>query len=388
MQIRRLGKSTLEVSAVGLGCMGESFGYGPAGEKKAMIDVIRGVVERGVTLFDTAEVYGPCANEELVGEALAPFRERVVIATQFGFNIDLETGQMAGLNSRPEHVKKFAVASLRRLRTDAIDLFYQHRVDPSTDFRGTVPRFAPEARKANHALVDRIETVARKKTVTPAQVALARVLSQAPWIVPIPGTTKLHRIEENLAAAAIELSEEDLREIAIATSQIEVPGDRYSGAAQRLINRQKRDHMKASIIGLCLLFVSTHGLFAQEKSAAEQEILTLSKDKWLWMADRKMDSLDALFHEQAVFVHMGGNMSRSVELDVIKSGKIHYKQADIQNVSARIIGTTAIVLSRIRLLAVVGGNEVTNPFMVTEVYLQQGGAWKLVQLSFSRLAGQ
>lgn len=146
--------------------------------------------------------------------------------------------------------------------------------------------------------------------------------------------------------------------------------------------------MKASIIGLCLLFVGTQGLFAQEQSAKEQEILTLSKDKWLWMADRKMDSLEALFHEQAVFVHMGGNMSRSVELDVIKSGKIHYKQAEIQNVSARIIGTTAIVLSRIRLLAVVGGNEVTNPFMVTEVYLQQDGAWKLVQLSFSRLAGQ
>ncbi len=146
--------------------------------------------------------------------------------------------------------------------------------------------------------------------------------------------------------------------------------------------------MKASIIGLCLLFVGTHGLFAQEQSAKEQEILTLSKDKWLWMADRKMDSLEALFHEQAVFVHMGGNMSRSVELDVIKSGKIHYKQADVQNVSARIIGTTAIVLSRIRLLAVVGGNEVTNPFMVTEVYLQQDGAWKLVQLSFSRLTGQ
>lgn len=146
--------------------------------------------------------------------------------------------------------------------------------------------------------------------------------------------------------------------------------------------------MKASIIGLCLLLVSTQGLFAQENPAKEQEILALSKDKWLWMADRKMDSLEALFHEQAVFVHMGGNMSRSVELDVIKSGKIHYKQADIQSASARIMGTTAIVLSKIRLLAVVGGNEVTNPFMVTEVYLQEGGAWKLVQLSFSRLAGQ
>lgn len=330
MQIRRLGKSALEVSAVGLGCMGMSFGYGPAGEKNAMIDVIRGAVERGVTFFDTAEVYGPFTNEELVGEALAPFRPHVAIATKFGFNIDPETGQMIGLNSRPEHIKAVAEASLRRLRTDVIDLFYQHRVDPavpiedvagtvkdliqegkvkhfglseagvqtirrahavqpvtalqseyslwwrepeaeilpalkelgigfvpfsplgkgfltgkidentafdSTDFRGTVPRFAPEARKANRALVDRIETVARKKNVTPAQIALAWVLAQAPWIVPIPGTTKLHRLEENLAAAAIELSEEDLREIAIATSQVAVQGDRYSEAAQRLINR-------------------------------------------------------------------------------------------------------------------------------------------------------
>lgn len=153
--------------------------------------------------------------------------------------------------------------------------------------------------------------------------------------------------------------------------------------------------MKATIIGLCLLIVSAHGASAQGQASpsashtkAEQEVTTLSKDKWLWMAERKLDSLEALFHEDAVFVHMGGNMSRSVELDVIRSGKIHYKQADIQNVSVRIMGTTAIVLSRIRLLAVVGGNEVTNPFMVTEVYLQQSGAWKLVQLSFSRLAGQ
>jgi aryl-alcohol dehydrogenase-like predicted oxidoreductase len=292
MQNRRLGKSALEVSGVGLGCMGMSFGYGPAGEKNAMIAVIRGAVERGVTFFDTAEVYGPF--------------------------------------TKPEHIKEVADASLRRLRTDVIDLFYQHRVDPavpiedvagavrdliqegkvkhfglseagvqtirrahavqpvtalqseyslwwrepeaeilptlkqlgigfvpfsplgkgfltgkidenttfdSTDFRGAVPRFAPEARKANRALVGRIENVARKKNVTPAQIALAWVLAQEPWMVPIPGTTKLHRLEENLAAATIELREEDLREIAVATSQIKVHGDRYSEAAQRLINR-------------------------------------------------------------------------------------------------------------------------------------------------------
>lgn len=330
MQKRRLGKSTLEVSAIGLGCMGMSFGYGPAGEKNAMIAVIRGAVERGVTFFDTAEVYGPFTNEDLVGEALAPFREQVAIATKFGFKIDPQTGQTGGLDSRPEHIKEAAEASLRRLRTDAIDLFYQHRVDPavpiedvagavkdlieegkvkhfglseagvqtirrahavqpvtalqseyslwwrepeaeilptlkqlgigfvpfsplgkgfltgkidestafdSTDFRGTVPRFTPEARKANRALVERIEDVARKKNVTPAQIALAWVLAQEPWIVPIPGTTKLHRLEENLEAASIQLGEQDLREIAVATSLIEVHGDRYSEASQRLINR-------------------------------------------------------------------------------------------------------------------------------------------------------
>jgi aryl-alcohol dehydrogenase-like predicted oxidoreductase len=330
MQERRLGKSALEVSAIGLGCMGMSFGYGPAGEKNAMIAVIRGAVERGVTFFDTAEVYGPFTNEVLVGEALAPFREHVVIATKFGFKIDPQTGQMAGLDSRPEHVKEVAEASLRRLRTDVIDVFYQHRVDPavpiedvagavkdliqegkvkhfglseagvqtirqahtvqpvtalqseyslwwrepeaeilpalkqlgigfvpfsplgkgfltgkidenttfdSTDFRGTVPRFAPEARKANRALVERIEDIARNKNVTPAQIALAWILAQESWMVPIPGTTKLHRLEENVAAASIELSEEDLREIAISTSQIKVHGERYSEGAQRLINR-------------------------------------------------------------------------------------------------------------------------------------------------------
>ncbi len=310
--------------------MGMSFGYGPAGEKNAMIAVIRRAVERGVTFFDTAEVYGPFTNEELVGEALAPFRERVVIATKFGFNIDPQTGKMTGLDSRPEHIKDVAEASLRRLRTDAIDLFYQHRVDPavpiedvagavkdlvqegkvrhfglseagvqtirrahavqpvtalqseyslwwrepeaeilptlkelgigfvpfsplgkgfltgkidetttfdSTDFRGTVPRFSPEARTANRALVERIEDIARRKNVTPAQIALAWVLAQAPWIVPIPGTTKLHRLDENLAAASIELSEADLGEITVATSQVTVQGARYSEAAQRWIDR-------------------------------------------------------------------------------------------------------------------------------------------------------
>ena len=330
MKKRHLGKSTLEVSAIGLGCMGMSFGYGPAGEKNAMIGVIRGAVERGVTFFDTAEVYGPYTNEELVGEALAPVREHVVIATKFGFKIDPQTGQIAGLDSRPAHIREVAEASLRRLRTDVIDLFYQHRVDPavpiedvagavkdliqegkvrhfglseagvqtirrahavqpvtalqseyslwwrepeaeilptlkelgigfvpfsplgkgfltgkidetttfdSTDFRNTVPRFSQEARKANRALVERIETIARKKNVTPAQIALAWVLAQAPWIVPIPGTTKLHHLEENLAAAAIELTEEDLREIAIVTAQVEVQGDRYAEAAQRWIDR-------------------------------------------------------------------------------------------------------------------------------------------------------
>jgi aryl-alcohol dehydrogenase-like predicted oxidoreductase len=330
MQKRKLGQSNLEVSAVGLGCMGMSFGYGPAGEKNAMIAVIRGAVERGVTFFDTAEVYGPFTNEELVGEALAPFREQVVIATKFGFKIDPQTGQMAGLDSRPEHIKEVAEASLRRLRTDVLDLFYQHRVDPavpiedvagavkdliqegkvkhfglseagvqtirrahavqpvtalqseyslwwrepeakilptleelgigfvpfsplgkgfltgkidenttfdSTDFRNTVPRFTPENRKANRALVERIENVARKKNVTPAQIALAWVLAQKPWIVPIPGTTKLHRLEENLAAASIELSEEDLRELNIATSRITVHGERYPESIQRWINR-------------------------------------------------------------------------------------------------------------------------------------------------------
>jgi aryl-alcohol dehydrogenase-like predicted oxidoreductase len=327
---RKLGKSNLEVSALGLGCMGMSFGYGPAADTREMISLIRSAVELGVTFFDTAEVYGPFTNEELVGEALAPLREQVVIATKFGFGFDPETGKQIGLNSRPEHIKKVADDSLKRLKTNFIDLFYQHRVDPgvpiedvagavkdlikagkvkhfglseagvqtirrahaiqpvtalqseyslwwrepeaeiiptleelgigfvpfsplgkgfltgkidestkfdSTDFRNTVPRFAPEARKANRALVDLLETIAKRKKATPAQIALGWVLAQKPWIVPIPGTTKLHRLQENAAAASVELSEGDLREIERATSEITVQGARYSEGAQRMINR-------------------------------------------------------------------------------------------------------------------------------------------------------
>ncbi|HLK69829.1 MAG TPA: aldo/keto reductase [Bryobacteraceae bacterium] len=329
MQKRKLGKSNLEVSAIGLGCMGMSFGYGPPKDKQEMIKVIQAAVELGVTFFDTAEVYGPFLNEELVGEALAPFRRQVAIATKFGFHFDAN-GKQAGLNSRPEHIKEVANASLKRLRTDVIDLFYQHRVDPtvpiedvagavrdliqegkvrhfglseagvavirrahavqpvtalqseyslwwrepeeailpaleelgigfvpfsplgkgyltgkidenttfdSTDFRNTVPRFNSEARKANRALVDLLETIAQRKKATPAQIALAWVLAQKPWTVPIPGTTKRHRLEENVAAASIELSAEDLREIESATAEITVQGARYSEGAQRLINR-------------------------------------------------------------------------------------------------------------------------------------------------------
>jgi aryl-alcohol dehydrogenase-like predicted oxidoreductase len=329
MQKRTLGKSNLEVSSLGLGCMGMSFGYGPAKDKAEMISVIRAAVELGVTFFDTAEVYGPFTNEELVGEALAPVRAQVVIASKFGFQFD-ENNKQSGLNSRPDHIKQVAEASLKRLRTTVIDLFYQHRVDPnvpiedvagavkdliqegkvkhfglseagvqtirrahavhpvtalqseyslwwrepeaeilpaleelgigfvpfsplgkgfltgkidetttfdSTDFRNTVPRFSPEARKANRALVDVMEQIAQRKKATSAQIALAWVLSQKPWIVPIPGTTKLHRLQENVAAASLELSEEDLREIENATSAIAVQGARYSEAAQRMINR-------------------------------------------------------------------------------------------------------------------------------------------------------
>src|SRR5256714_37556 len=329
MQKRKLGKSHLEVSAIGLGCMGMSTMYGPPKDKQQMISVIRAAAELGVTFFDTAEVYGPFTNEELVGEALASVRTQVVIATKFGFRFD-EAGKQAGLNSRPEHIKQVAEASLKRLRTSVIDLFYQHRVDPdvpiedvagavmdliregkvkhfglseagvqtirrahavqpvtalqseyslwwrepeaeiipaleelgigfvpfsplgkgfltgkidentnfdSTDFRNTVPRFAPDARKANRALVDLLETIAQRKKATPAQIALAWVLAQKPWFVPIPGTTKRHRLQENIAAASIELSAGDLLEIENAASQITVQGARYSEGAQRLINR-------------------------------------------------------------------------------------------------------------------------------------------------------
>jgi aryl-alcohol dehydrogenase-like predicted oxidoreductase len=327
---RKLGKSNLEVSAIGLGCMGMSFGYGPPKDKQEMISVVRGAFERGVTFFDTAEVYGPFINEELVGEAVAPFREQVVIATKFGFNIDPETGQNKGLTSRPDRIPQVVEGSLKRLNTDAIDLLYQHRVDPEVpiedvagvvkdliqqgkvkhfglseagvsvirrahavqpvtalqseyslwwrepeeaiipaleelgiglvpysplgkgyltgkidestafdknDFRNTVPRFAPEARAANRALVDLLASIAQRKKATSAQIALAWLLAQKPWIVPIPGTTKLDRVEENNGAVAIALTEGDLSEIGEAASHIEVHGDRYSGASQRWINR-------------------------------------------------------------------------------------------------------------------------------------------------------
>ena len=330
MQKRKLGKSNLEVSALGLGCMGMSFGYGPAADKKEMISLIRSAVERGVTFFDTAEVYGPFTNEELVGEALAPVREQVVIATKFGFKLDPNTGKQAGLDSRPEHIKQVAEASLKRLRTNVIDLFYQHRVDPdvpieevagavkdlitagkvkhfglseagvqtirrahavqtvtalqseyslwwrepeaevmptleelgigfvpfsplgkgfltgkidestkfdSSDFRNSVPRFTPEARRANQALVDLLGTIAKRKNATPAQVALAWLLAQKPWIVPIPGTTKRRRLDENLGAAALELTSEDLREIESAASKITVEGARYPEHMQRMVDR-------------------------------------------------------------------------------------------------------------------------------------------------------
>jgi aryl-alcohol dehydrogenase-like predicted oxidoreductase len=321
MQKRKLGKSNLEVSAIGLGCMGMSFGYGPAGDKQEMISLIRAAVERGVTFFDTAEVYGPFTNEELVGEALAPFRGKVVIATKFGWEANpADGGKWNSLNSRPEHIKKVAEASLKRLKVDAIDLFYQHRVDlnvpieevagavkqliqqgkvkhfglseagaqtirrahavqpvtaiqseyslwwrqpeevvlptleelgigfvpfsplgkgfltgkinedtkfDNTDFRNTVPRFNPENRKANQALVDLLSKFAQQKKATPAQLALAWLLAKKPWIVPIPGTTKLHRLEENLGAANVELTPEDLRAIESASSNIKIEGARY-----------------------------------------------------------------------------------------------------------------------------------------------------------------
>ena len=320
MKKRKVGKSRLEVSAIGLGCMGMSFGYGPPKDKQEMISLLRAAVEPGVTFFDTAEVYGPFTNEELVGEGLAPFRQQVVIATKFGFKLDPKSGRSIGVDSRPEHIKEVAEASLKRLKTDVIDLFYQHRVDPevaiedvagavkelihegkvkhfglsepgvqtirrahavqpvtavqneyslwwrkpehevlpvleelgigfvpysplgrgfltgkmnedttfdTTDFRNTLPRFTPEARKANRALVDLLGAIAKRKNATPAQIALAWLLAQKPWIVPIPGTTKLKRLEENVGAAEIELTGDDLREIESAASQIEVQGARY-----------------------------------------------------------------------------------------------------------------------------------------------------------------
>ncbi|HXY23982.1 MAG TPA: aldo/keto reductase [Candidatus Acidoferrum sp.] len=330
MQKRKLGKSNLGVSAIGLGCMGMSFGFGPAKDKEEMIPLIRAAVERGVTFFDTAEVYGPFINEELVGEALEPFRGKVAIATKFGFKIDPDTGKQLGLDSRPEHIKEVAEASLKRLKVEAIDLFYQHRVDPEvpiedvagavkdliregkvkhfglseagvqtirrahkvqpvtalqseyslwfrepekevlpaleelgigfvpfsplgkgfltgqinegtqfdkSDFRNIVPRFTPENRKANQAFVDLVGRFAQQKKATPAQIALAWVLAQKPWIVPIPGTTKLHRLEENLGAANVELSPDDLREIDSAASQIAVQGARYPEALQKMVGR-------------------------------------------------------------------------------------------------------------------------------------------------------
>lgn len=329
MKKRKLGKSNLEVSAIGLGCMGLSFGLGPAVDKQTGITLIRGAVERGVTFFDTAEVYGPFANEELVGEALTPFRDRVVIATKFGWRID-DSGKTVGLDSRPEHIKEVAEASLKRLRTDVIDLFYQHRVDPNVpiedvagavkdliqqgkvrhfglsetgaktirrahavqpvtalqseyslwwrepeaevipmleelgigfvpfsplgkgfltgklnedtkfeqgDFRNRVPRFTPENRKANQAVVDLLSRFAQQKKATPAQIALAWLLAQKPWIVPIPGTSKLHRLEENLGAVNLELSLDDLRELETAASKIPVQGARYPEELQRLVGR-------------------------------------------------------------------------------------------------------------------------------------------------------
>lgn len=331
MQKRKLGNSNLEVSAIGLGCMGMSFGYGPPKDKQEMIALIRSAVERGVTFFDTAEVYGPFTNEELVGEALAPFREQVVIATKFGFKPGADDpSRWSELNSRPEHIKEVADGSLKRLKVEQIDLFYQHRVDPdvpiedvagavkdliqegkvrhfglseagvqtirrahavqpvtalqneyslwtrtpekevvptleelgigfvtysplgrgfltgkmdenttfdSTDFRSTLPRFTPEAVKANQALVDLLNQIAKRKQATPAQIALAWLLAQKPWIVPIPGTTKLHRLEENIRAVEVELTNDDLAEIGDAASEITVQGARYPEKLEQMTGR-------------------------------------------------------------------------------------------------------------------------------------------------------
>jgi len=333
MQKRKLGESGLEVSALGLGCMGMSFSYGPPKDKQEMISLLRTAVERGITFFDTAEVYGPFINEELVGEALSPLRDQVVIATKFGFNTSVDPRGTKGapvLNSRPEHIKQVAEASLKRLKTDVIDLFYQHRVDPdvpiedvagavkeliqegkvrhfglseagtktirrahavqpvtalqneyslwwrrpeaeiiptleelgiglvpysplgkgfltgkidknatfdSTDFRSSLPRFTPEALKANQALVDLLGRIAAQKNATPAQIALAWLLTQKPWIVPIPGTTKLNRLDENIGSVAIEFTIDDLRDIDSAAAQITVHGDRYPEKLEQLTGR-------------------------------------------------------------------------------------------------------------------------------------------------------
>jgi aryl-alcohol dehydrogenase-like predicted oxidoreductase len=331
IQKRKLGKSGLEISALGLGCMGMSFGYGQVADKKEMISLIRSAVESGITFFDTAEVYGPFINEELVGEALSPFRGQVIIATKFGFALDPKGGpKWTGLDSRPEHIKQVAEASLKRLRVEAIDLFYQHRVDPevpieevagamkdliqegkvrhfgmseasaktirrahavqpvtavqseysmwwrepeaevlptleelgigfvpfsplgkgfltgkinenttfdSTDFRNTVPRFTPENRKANQAFVDLLKQVASRKNATPAQIALAWLLAQKPWIVPIPGTRKIERLDENLGSLTVNLTSDDLREIETAASKITVQGARYPESSAKLVGR-------------------------------------------------------------------------------------------------------------------------------------------------------
>jgi len=329
MQKRKLGNGGLEVSAMGLGCMGLSYGYGPATETKEAIKLIRTAFERGITFFDTAEAYGPYKNEELLGETLAPFREKVVIATKFGFEFNTEGGQ-SGMNSRPDHIRAVAEAALKRLKTDVIDLFYQHRVDPavpieevagavkeliaegkvkhfglseasaptirrahavqpvtalqseyslwwrepeqeiiptlkelgigfvpfsplgkgfltgaineetnfdSTDFRNIVPRFTPEARKSNQILVDLLSGIAAKKGATSAQIALAWLLAQKPWIVPIPGTTKLHRLDENIGADAVTLTSDELREIEEALSKVQVQGDRYPAHLQARVGR-------------------------------------------------------------------------------------------------------------------------------------------------------
>jgi len=327
MQKRKLVKNNLEVSALGLGCMGMSFSYGPPKDKAEMISLLRTAVDRGITFFDTAEVYGPFTNEELVGEALAPLRDRVVIATKFGFKLDPATGKQSGLDSRPEHIKEVAESSLKRLKTNVIDLFYQHRVDPNvpiedvagavkdliqqgkvkhfglseagvktirrahavqpltalqneyslwwrkpeeeviptleelgiglvpysplgkgfltgkidekttfdkTDFRNSVPRFTAENRKANQAVVDLLTRIAKEKTATPAQIALAWLLAQKPWIVPIPGTTKLSRLDENIGSLAIKLTPDDLREIDTAASNITIEGERYPEQLARM----------------------------------------------------------------------------------------------------------------------------------------------------------